>query len=400
MHRSRSTTGSPVASSSFEWRHGLSCLCVGVGVFIFAGLYWPVTSSGIRASTKIDFSLPENVSSLSPHEVNQLKSVLGQTIAKTLSGASFDGLVKQTKRSGAVNSNELEYHDLETIRNSIDLGFAFWPDGGRIEIGYRCAGRADQLRFLQLLGHRISTSVDQAYLDAVDGVAISSEVASAKFERAIWLAKQLRSDLTEITTMQSTQDVRRGDSEGSSSPFKLASARKIDSEISNEINADNVDALTQLLGDLRTNAQDVEFESATFDVIDVTPVKTRAIGSTPGRVGMFVLISLAAFAAGFVALFRSDHWARFASAQSMSSELGVAVIAVGNDPKTPRSNSTPEHYCGKLANRLIDVSKVFLLTVLLVVIGFSLLDPTIRESIFQNPFDGVAKIFKVFFSYS
>lgn len=400
MQKSQSKTKSSSAAAQIEWRHVTSCLVVGVAIFIFVGLFWPVTSRGFRATTKIDFSLPGNVTSLSDREVKQLKSVLGQTIAKTLSGASFDSLITQTIRTGSVNSDEIEYRDLETIRNSIDLGFAFWPDGGRIEIGYRCAGRADQLRFLQLLGHRISTSVDQAYLDAVDGVTISQDVAAEKFERAIWLARQLRSDLTEITAIQSAQGNRQARLGGSSStPFKLASARKIDPTIANEINADNVDALTQLLDDLQAHSEQIEFESSTFDVIGVTPVKTLAIGATPGRFGMFALVLLSALAAGFVALYPMAGNVGFASVDAVADELGVPVIAVVNDSKAAGSSSTRERVFEKIAGQLIDVSKVFLLTVLLVVIGFSLLDPMIRESIFQNPFDGFAKIFKVFLSY-
>lgn len=400
MQKSQSKTKSSSAAAQIEWRHVTSCLVVGVAIFIFVGLFWPVTSRGFRATTKIDFSLPGNVTSLSDREVKQLKSVLGQTIAKTLSGASFDSLITQTIRTGSVNSDEIEYRDLETIRNSIDLGFAFWPDGGRIEIGYRCAGRADQLRFLQLLGHRISTSVDQAYLDAVDGVTISQDVAAEKFERAIWLARQLRSDLTEITAIQSAQGNRQARSGGTSStPFKLASARKIDPTIANEINADNVDALTQLLDDLQAHSEQIEFESSTFDVIGVTPVKTLAIGATPGRFGMFALVLLSALAAGFVALYSMAGNVGFASVDAVSDELGIPVIAVVNDSKAAGSNSTRERVFEKIAGQLIDVSKVFLLTVLLVVIGFSLLDPMVRESIFQNPFDGFAKIFKVFLSY-
>jgi hypothetical protein len=400
MQKQPATTKSNLPSVQFEWRHVVSCLVVGVAIFIFVGLFWPMTSRGFRASTKIDFSLPGNITSLSDREVKQLKSVLGQTIAKTLSGASFDSLITQTKRTGSVNSNEIEYRDLEAIRNSIDLGFDFWPDGGRIEIGYRCAGRADQLRFLQLLGHRISTSVDQVYLDATDGVTVAPDLAAEKFERAIWLAKQLRSDLTEITSFHSVEAERKqGSSRNTSTPFKLASARKIDPMIVNEINVDNVHSLTQLLDDLQAHSENLEQDATTFDVLGVTPVKSRAIGATPGRFGMFVLVLLSAAAAGFVALFPLADNVGFASVDAVSSELGVPVIAVVNDSKVAGSNSTREHFCEKLAGQLVDVAKVFLLTVLLVVIGFSLLDPVIRESIFQNPFDGFAKIFKVFLSY-
>ena len=399
MKQSEKTRSLGESIPSIDWRYVLSCAIVGAAVFIFAGLLWPATSGGIRASTSIDFSLPENISSLSKREVDQLKSVLGQTVAKTLSGSSFDALITQTKRSGSIISNEIEYHDLETIRNSIELGFVFRPDGGQVEIGYQCDGHSDQLRFLQLLGHRISTSIDQAYLDADNGVTIAHDYETEKFERAIWLARQLRADLSELQTMRAPDGLAATTSSRNNKPFRLASARTIDPLIANEINADNVSALTRLLDDLQANAKNTEFEGATFDVLNVTRVDTYANGATPGRIGLLFLVSLSAVVTGFVAIFWNRFPRGFASPDAMSATLGIPVVAVVSEVRNKNSESAMEQVCARAAGRLVEISKIFLLTFLLIIIGFAFLDGSIRESIFQNPFDGVAKIINVFFKY-
>ena len=75
----------------------------------------------------------------------------------------------------------------------------------------------------------------------------------------------------------------------------------------------------------------------------------------------------------------------------------VAVLPTDQKPTQIRERRIL--FSGSPAHLLL-FSKIFLVAITVVVIGFVLIDSSIRESFFQNPFDGVAKIFRVFFGYA
>ena len=83
---------------------------------------------------------------------------------------------------------------------------------------------------------------------------------------------------------------------------------------------------------------------------------------------------------------------------SLSETLGIPVVAVL--PTESTSKPSNDEFVSTVAQSLVTLSKFFLIFAAVVIVAFLILDNSIRESFFQNPFDGLAKIFGVFFGHA
>ena len=133
-----------------------------------------------------------------------------------------------------------------------------------------------------------------------------------------------------------------------------------------------------------------------FNVVKVSSVQSRAINATPDRWAMIGLISLAGVITGLVAMFDTVP-GRGTNVETLSQSLGIPVIAVLPMGSKASRGGSGDVFLSNVAKALIIISKVFLIIATTIVIGFVLLDSSIRDSFFQNPFDGMAKIFGVYF---
>ena len=130
------------------------------------------------------------------------------------------------------------------------------------------------------------------------------------------------------------------------------------------------------------------------------PVKVWAVNATPDRWAMVGLISMAGLVAGFFALYQFPPAKPTTSVETLSQSLGIPVVAVLTTDQNQAGTSSSGEFYSALANTLFVISKYFLIAIAVVIVGFALIDSSIRESFLQNPFDGVARIFRVFFGYA
>jgi len=189
---------SKAISPLFSSRGIIPCLIVFIAAFLLFGLLWPAMSPGVRASVSVDFYLPPGASELSEYDTDQLKSAIAQQASNHLTGPNFDSLIQRTQQTGKVVSAAIEYFDRETITENISMGFAINGANGRLQLDYVCQGSTDQQRFLQLLGQRLANSIQGLALNSDGGIILSSQLNDDKFDRAIWLANQIQSDLDQV----------------------------------------------------------------------------------------------------------------------------------------------------------------------------------------------------------
>lgn len=388
-------------SQAIPWRRVWPCVIVFTAVFILFGSFWPARSPGVRASVSVDFCLPHDISELTLAESEQLKSTIAAQVSRELDGPKFEALIWQTKRTGNVVSSAIEYFDRETIASNIQLGFAFNPNGGRMQLQYLCQGQPDEVRFLQLLSHQLATSIDNLLISTDSGIVFNNQFNNQKFERAIWLANQVQSDLSEIRQNHHTED--------QSSPYSFASTTHIATEepitqrrtvVPDDLSSIAADSLSSLLDEIKTQTHDPNTGDATFSILNVNAVKTSSINATPSRWAMFGLLVAAGLVTGFVATYQVAPAKSLPNMESLSRSLGIPVVAVLTTDQPSKQHLTTADLMSSVADKIVFVAKIFLTAIALVVIGFALIDPSIRESIIQNPFDGVAKIFRVFFGYA
>ena len=402
-----STADQPLKQNwnAFPARKIVQCLTVFAAAFALFALCWPAMSPGVRASICVDFCLPGNISDLSLDETNQLKSVIANQVSSQLMGQNFDSLIQQTHRTGRVVSSTIEFSDRETIAENLELGFAFRQGTGRLQIEYACKGHADQIRFMQLLGQRIATSIDALMLSPNDGVVAGNQLDGQKFDRAIWLANQIQSDLDQIRDNQASSSGYRLGQNKRDSPYAFASTSHNVTEqqpiTTDALKSIDANSLSGLLTEIKSETATTQTKDATLSVIKVDPVRVWAVNATPDRWAMTGLLAMAGLVSGFFALYQFPTVVKPSTdVETLSKSLGIPVVAVlPTEPKQSPKFSTVE-FCSSLADTLFVISKIFLIAITVVVVGFVLIDSSIRESFLQNPFDGVAKIFRVFIGYT
>ena len=365
-------------------------------------------SPGVRASISVDFCLPKSTSELSRDEIDRLKFAIASQVSAQLTGREFELLIQQTQQTGKVVSSVIEFFDRETIANNIDLGFAFNQGCGSLQIEYICQGNEDQLRLLQILGQRLATSIDSMILSPNHEFIVGNQPNPEKFDRAIWLANQIQSDLDQIRDEHidsSSNDQARNNR---TSPYAFASTTHIATNRSanrqpikaDALNSIDANSLSGLLTEIRSETTATQDNGTTLSVLEVKPVRTWAVNATPDRWAMLGLLSMAGLVSGFCALYQFPTTKPSTSVETLSESLGIPVVAVlTTDQNEPAKYASVEFY-SSLASTLFVASKIFLIAVTVVILGFALIDGSIRESILQNPFDGVARIFRVFFGYA
>ena len=365
-----------------------------IATFLLFGMLWPAMSPGVRASVSVDYGLPLHISSLSDAETKTLESLVASQVSSQLSGTKFDSLIWQTKRAGRVNSSAIEYFDHETISQNIGLAFAFHEDGGRVQIKYTCQGHPDQLRFLQLMGQQVANSIDGFFITKSNGLVAGNPLDAENLNRAIWLANQIQTDLSQLRNNSSPLN------RNSNSPYSFASTsnRSNEQPPENKLNSVDADSLLTVLNEIKTQTFAEEANDATFSVFKVGPVKSRAINATPSPLALLGLIAMSCLVTGLVAMNQFAAIKPPVNVDSLSKALGIPVVAVL--PTEAKSKASDDDFVSAVAQSLITLSKFFLMFSAIVIVTFSILDSSIRESFFQNPFDGLAKIFGVFFGYT
>ena len=369
-------------------------------------------SPGVRASISVDFCLPKGTLEPSRHEIDLLKSAIAREVSSQLAGENFDSLIQQTQVAGKVVSSVIEFSDREAITENVELGFAFQGGSGRLQIEYVCRGREDQLRFLQILGQRMATSIDDIVLTPNGGVIAGDQVNQEKFDRAIWLANQIQSDLNQIRNEHNNSSNYSQARNSRNSPYAFASTTHVTTEqasTSQPIMADaldsiDVNSLSGLLTEIKSESIAPDATGETLSVLRVDPVRVWAVNATPDRWAVVGLLAMAGLVSGFFALYQfpspQPFIERATDVETLSQTLGIPVVAVLTTDQKPQPKFMSVEFFSAVASTLLVVSKYFLIAITVVVVGFALIDSSIRESLLQNPFDGVAGIFRVFFGYA
>ena len=211
-------------SHGVAWRRILPSLTVFAAAFALFALVWPAMSPGVRASISLDLCLPQTSTELSPSEIDLIKSVVAGQVSAQLTEQNFDQLIQQTQQTGKVVSSSIEYFDRETIAENIELGFTFQPGKSQLHIDYVCQGHDDQLRLLQLLGQRVAASIDDLVLSPNHGIVVGGQINREKFDRAIWLANQIQSDLNQIREEHNGSTSYHQNANNNKSRYSFASA--------------------------------------------------------------------------------------------------------------------------------------------------------------------------------
>ena len=420
------------AKNPVDWRRIVAGSLTSIAFFAVACLYWPATATGFRSETTVGFSYPGSVLRLTPQQETDFRTAAFNAAGRSLSGERFVELLDQTKRLGPINTKEIEYNDFDSIFASVKIGVNFEYGGGHIAITLDGQGNQDQNRFLKLLAQDVAGQINSVQIDQQNCVTLVENSSAEKIDRAIWLANQIESDLGELAVSSMTASsmtassmpmtasdemAQRDAGRHDGRPFHLASSRKsivrdrdnttefyvdLDEQTSpmgTSLESIDTSALQGLLSDIKNESiNQTDRRNQSFAIASLQRVRTQGVGATPGAVAI-LLLGFASIAIGSLVAINWQPQAErgFDSAAALSESLGLPVLATikglaGNDAKQSNPKSV-------WANRVSEVAVYVLLIGVLVMIGFAIIDPAIRESTLQNPFDGAARIIRVFFGY-
>lgn len=380
-------------------RYAMAFVTVAATLFFLVTLFWPLSVVSFRSLAVIDGSVRFTKTSEGVSRVDASKQALGvlvECVREEASEDKLDQLIARVRETETIVSSEFEYRDFASISQSIQVGVDYMnsDDSVKFVLSYDGCGTKDERRFLELLTERVAKKLSQAKQNSRGQLVFESP--QEKIDRAIWIANQIESDLSEVANRFASQ---------SRSSFKLASSSNSNrnssppSELAGTLSSIETGQLKNLLHDIK--ALDAESGDRLVQVGRIGDVSTDAVGSAPGWLATSLIAILSLSLAGVVTLHYDPFGTRgFDSVESIVEQLGIPVVAT---LKTTNAESTSAERNSSMrpvwANHLVEASTAILLVAMAVVLGFVLLDSTVRESFFYHPYDGLTRIVQVFMGY-
>jgi hypothetical protein len=393
-----------------------ACAC-----FSLILLIWPLTVAGFRSVSQVAVCIGSESGA-----AQEFQSLLAGVIRSRTSDQDLERIVEQVRvKTGLVNIF-LKNVDLAGIRQSISVRALAGesPDSMQVEIAFQGSGTADERSLVRLLTKELADGLTEAAQNgsAGDMVVIkgsdrgvgdsstilpdSSETTSAGFEQLDWLVGQMESDLS--TIRQSVESMSASETLAKSNPFRSASHSSSSvptlSEIQLAIEAIDTGALRNRLQELKISAS----RSMTYgqSLIPQFGLSTRPVGGVPGWVDLVFVGLLSSLVGSVVARrYQPFHASGFENVGRLAAKLRLPVIATIRSAD-PTENGTPTEFSSihgwrnqPWANRIVAATKLLLMGLLVIVIGFCLISPEIRRSFLQNPFLGVCKMVWMFMGY-
>lgn len=404
-----------------------SFIVAGLCVFVLGCLTWPLTVSDFRSVASINVAVSKNDQSKS-----QLEQTLAQIIQEETSEERLEAIVSQIEVAGKLRSNRIEFRDYAWIRNALQVSISEREYGYDFRLGFDGSGGEDEREIVKTLVQRIAirmTPSSPKRLPSRSTMQKSSESLAKlhtqqarSFELANWIVDQIEDDLKSVKISLA----RMGDGAAGlvrdveennpiESQFQFASSKRTvadTTDLQDTIDSIDLRSLREILGEMRhradaqanlCNTQPVSSEDheETNHLMVGTPneIQTRPLDGSPGGTGYFLVGLVSVIVGSIVALNVKPFESRgFENARSVGQFLGVPVVAkIFADSTSSNSESTKRNVCW--ANRVTSGSGLLLLGIFVMVAGFVLINPEVRDAFFEDPMFGCTRIIRVFAGY-
>ena len=337
-------------------------------------MFWPLSVQNFRSQTVINVQ-PVESESWAYYSKDDLLSIFVRCVQMETSADKIGAMINEVGESTPIRARALDYRDFEKIHQSIQVGVLETHNGLQLVLGFDGLGYEDERAFLSILSERVSGRLIQ--VQRADDGQITFEWPQAKLDRAIHLANQVRASSGHYES-------------DASSSFHLASSRSI----SDATLHDDSKALAEVLTELKQQSNSLPGNSL-LAIGDVSKVATQADGAQPGLIAIVIALITSLGLAGVVAWHLDPFADRgFQSVTEIEDTLGVPVVA-----QMKSADNSPSETSFGWANRVTEVTATLLFAILVAVIGFSLIDSTIRTSFIQSPYEGLTRIVQIFMGY-
>lgn len=381
-------------SSRKRW---IAFLTTTAAVFTLCCLVWPLSVSGFRTSSYI-------LVDSNGQSSESLENALARAVQAQINDENLEQYIQLIEESGNLRSRAIEYRDFQTIRESIRIGHVASELGPKLKIAYEGNGGADERQLVNLLSQSVFSNLSQTNNDVV-----ASQSKVERFKQAEWIIDQIEADLKVVKDSLGAKDPGLLALDGSSdSNFHLASSKKVVSPSADEIQAsiDSIDIenLRVVIEGLKADAVPQggsayhDSDSGSMAYQNVKPSSTLPINGVPDT-SWLMLIGLFSLVVGTAVALNLKPFEKlgFDDTQSIREKLEVPIIATLNldSPEEVAAAESSEIQVA-LANRVARIAGTFLLGVVLIILGFIIINTEVREAFWQNPFFGCAKIVRIF----
>lgn len=379
-------------------RYVMAFVTVAATAFLLLSMCWPISVVKFRSLAVINAAPIKSASRTGELSDTDALTLLVECVRLEATPKQIDDLIKETAQQVPIRSSLFEYRDFASIGESIQVGVDSRTNDGskKFILSFDGNGLKDEQRFLSLFSLRVANRLKS--VSGIDDGHVAFSLPEDKLERAIWIANQIETDLEEVAS--------RFDNKGHSN-FQFASAAKTNSrnfDVGASLGSIETDSLKRVLNELKDTADThTNHTPSLVSVNRISEVSVDAVGSAPNWSATILLTLFSTALAGVITYYFDPFGSRgFESVDVVASRLGLPVVATlhGTDTQdTPPSEQRTNGFKTRWANHVVDVTTIVLLALMSVVVGFVLIDETVRESFFYHPYDGLTRIVRIFMGY-
>jgi hypothetical protein len=366
---------------------------------------------------------------------SKLQDELAHLIKEETTNERIEAIVAQIESAGKLRSKQLEFRDHDSIRESLQVGIYDREQGYEFLIGYDGEGGEDERELVHLLTTRIAHRfdpignsdiaqelIDNQLLESPGSLDDFQAAQNKSVDEATWLVDQIENDLesakhslAQIGNPSGQVDMHSEESVPGSSPFQYASNKKVvvdTGQVTSVIDSIDIQSLRSTLIEIRqrvdfqtdllrqeTMAKQTSPHPEKHVVKRLRATETQPINGTPSLPSL-ILIGLFSLVIGATVSVNLRPFTNlgFENTKSIEQTLGVPVVA---ELRSLDSNVGSESETGKIpwANRVVKIAGLSLFGIFVVVAGFVLINSEVRNSFFENPLFGCAKIIRIFAGY-
>lgn len=392
-------------------RQAMAFVMTACASFLLIALMWPLSVSGFRSQTRIAVRVGETAGAQ-----QEFQNLLAAAIRQQTTDDELKSLAETVAQRIEVTNADFKTIDVEKIKRSISVRAlpGTTLDTMQVDFGFAGNGTSDEKVFVQLLTDELSRSM----LSIADGSDLDSSLAiesvsgtelRQQVDQLQWLVSQIENDLSEVKN--AIEAIPNGTQPNN--PFRSAShssnlpnhsdadSTAAMTEIRDAISAIDIATIRQQLNHLQTISESMvappnNFGSAEQSLTGtprsvVTSIRTVPIGGLPDR-SQLVLIGIFSAVVGSVVAVNYSAFADrgFANVSRIVTRLGLPVVAtLPADRNGVMNREQPKL---PLANRVVHVAKLLLLAIVVLALGFCLINSEVRAAFIENPFYGFSRI--------
>ncbi len=292
---------------------------------------------------------------------------------------------------------------MESIRQSISVAALETNSSHQInlEFAFQGLGTDDEKEFVRQFSDQFSKRL---YLEANGEIRsnnILMSIAEDKVDRLEWLVSQIENDIQSIRT--SVASVGQSPTAFRNASHSSSTSAPTMQDIQNalaSIDVKTVHDQIREIGSFRSLA--LASDSPDGQLAD-GELFIRPVGGVPTIPALILLVMFSMVLGSIVSMNYQPFSDRgFENVSRLAKALRIPVIAVlptwAGISETPNEMSEANKKA-PWANRAVGMAKLALLGLLILTIGFCLIDGGVREAFGRNPFFGFAKMIWVFIGY-